>query len=134
MNHRNMDKRILIHQGHPDPDQRHFNHALADAYAEGARAAGHAVQSIDVATLDFALLRSKIEWESGALPKGLLQAQQAIRWAEHLTLFFPLWLGGMPALLKGFLEQWRGPASRSPHPPTKARRRSCWPDVRPGWS
>jgi putative NADPH-quinone reductase len=26
-------------------------------------------------------------------------------WAEHIVFFFPLWLGDMPALLKGFLEQ-----------------------------
>jgi putative NADPH-quinone reductase len=39
------------------------------------------------------------------LPEGLQQAQQDIAWAEHLVLFFPLWLGDMPALLKGFLEQ-----------------------------
>lgn len=25
--------------------------------------------------------------------------------AEHLVFFFPLWMGGMPALLKGFIEQ-----------------------------
>ena len=26
-------------------------------------------------------------------------------WATHLVFFFPLWLGDMPAMLKGFLEQ-----------------------------
>jgi putative NADPH-quinone reductase len=31
--------------------------------------------------------------------------QQAIARADHLVFFFPLWLGGMPALLKGLLEQ-----------------------------
>jgi putative NADPH-quinone reductase len=29
----------------------------------------------------------------------------AIVRADHLVLLYPLWLGGMPALLKGFLEQ-----------------------------
>ena len=28
-----------------------------------------------------------------------------IAWAQHLLIVFPLWLGEMPALLKGFLEQ-----------------------------
>lgn len=96
---------ILIIQGHPDASQRHFCHALADAYSEGARAGGHEVQLLDVATLDFSLLCSKAEWEGGALPEALAPAQQHIRWAEHIVIFFPLWLGGMPALLKGFLEQ-----------------------------
>ena len=35
----------------------------------------------------------------------LQPAQDDIAWASHIVLFFPLWLGDMPALLKGFLEQ-----------------------------
>jgi putative NADPH-quinone reductase len=35
----------------------------------------------------------------------LRPAQEAIAWAGHLVLVFPLWLGDMPAVLKGFLEQ-----------------------------
>ncbi|MCD2339949.1 NAD(P)H-dependent oxidoreductase [Ideonella azotifigens] len=98
-------QRILIIQGHPDPAGGHFGHALAEAYASGACAAGHEVRVIDVAALDFPLLRTKHAWEQGALPPALLPAQQGVQWAQHLVFFFPLWLGGMPALLKGFLEQ-----------------------------
>ena len=98
-------KRILILQGHPDPSERHFGHALSDAYAQGAVRAGHSVRRIDLAALDFPLLRSKAEWDAGLLPPSLVPAQEAIAWAEHIVVFFPLWLGGMPALLKGFLEQ-----------------------------
>ncbi len=100
-----VQRRILIIQGHPDPAGRHFGHALADAYAEGAAAAGHAVRRTEVALLDFPLLRSQQEWQQGTLPPGLAEAQADIAWAHHLVLFFPLWLGDMPALLKGFLEQ-----------------------------
>lgn len=100
-----MGKRILIIQGHPDVSSLHFGHALAESYAEAARAAGHSVQTVTVAQLDFPLLRSKAEWETGPLPPSLKPAQEAIAWSEHLVFFFPLWLGGMPALLKGFLEQ-----------------------------
>ena len=57
------------------------------------------------AQLDFPLLRSQKEWEHGALPQALQKAQDDIAWAQHLLLFFPLWMGDMPALLKGFLEQ-----------------------------
>ena len=96
---------ILLIQGHPDAGAHHFGHALADAYAAGAEAAGHAVERIEVAALDFPLLRSQDDWLHGALPPALAPAQDAIRRARHLVLFFPLWLGDMPALLKGFLEQ-----------------------------
>ncbi|MBL0420899.1 NAD(P)H-dependent oxidoreductase [Ramlibacter sp. AW1] len=97
--------RILIIQGHPDDSQQHLAHALANGYAEGAREAGHDVRHLEVAALDFPLLRSQRDWEHGTLPPGLAQAQADIAWAGHLVLFFPLWLGDMPALLKGFLEQ-----------------------------
>ena len=100
-----MGKRILLIQGHPDTAQDHLCHSLALAYTDGAQAAGHEVRHIDVALLDFPLLRSQEEWERGELPVGLRQAQADIQWAEHIVMFFPLWLGDMPALLKGFLEQ-----------------------------
>jgi putative NADPH-quinone reductase len=98
-------RRIMIVNGHPDADSPHLLHALIDAYAEGARAAGHEIRRIDVAALEFPLLRSASEWEHGELPAMLKPAQDDIAWCDHLLLCFPLWLGDMPALLKGFLEQ-----------------------------
>lgn len=98
-------RRILLIQGHPDATARHLGHLLEDAYAQGAQEAGHAVRRVHVARLDFPLLRSQEAWERGTLPPTLQGAQADIAWAEHLVLFFPLWLGDMPALLKGFLEQ-----------------------------
>lgn len=97
--------RILLVNGHPQADSRRLNHVLLDAYAQGAEDAGHEIRRIDVAALDFPLLRSREEWEDGDLPPALQPAQQDIAWAQHLVFFFPLWLGDMPALLKGFLEQ-----------------------------
>ena len=99
-----MGKRILLIQGHPDR-ARHLCHALEDAYAEGAAEAGHELRRVCVADLDFPLLRSQSDWEKGALPASLGAAQADIAWAKHIVLFFPLWLGVMPALTKGFLEQ-----------------------------
>lgn len=100
-----MGRRIVLIQGHPDAGGAHFGHALLAAYEQAARDGGHETRSINVAALDFPLLRSAREWESGVLPPALAPAQEAIGWAEHLVIFFPLWLGDMPALLKGFLEQ-----------------------------
>lgn len=100
-----MNRKILVLQGHPDATAPHLCHALADSYANGAREAGHEVRTLDIARFDFPLLRSQHEWEHGEVPPALAPAQQDIRWAEHLVLFFPLWLGDMPALVKGFLEQ-----------------------------
>ncbi|MFH0131832.1 NAD(P)H-dependent oxidoreductase [Variovorax sp. VaC1] len=100
-----MSRKILLLQGHPDASATHFGHALADAYARGAQAAGHEVRAIRLAELDFPLLRSKAAWDTEPVPPVLQPAQDAILWAEHIVLFFPLWLGGMPAIARGFLEQ-----------------------------
>lgn len=100
-----MSERICLIQGHPDAQRSHLCHGLADAYAAGAAAAGHETRRIEVASLDFPLIRTKEEFETGAVPPDIAAAQQAIRWSTHLVLVYPLWLGTMPALLKGFLEQ-----------------------------
>ncbi|WP_332774957.1 NAD(P)H-dependent oxidoreductase [Polaromonas sp.] len=98
-------KQVLLIQGHPDASAHHLCHALAAAYTSGAHEGGHSVRSLNVAELDFPLLRSQKAWEEDGPPDGLQQAQDDIRWAQHIVLFFPLWQGDMPALLKGFLEQ-----------------------------
>ncbi len=117
-----MGKRILIIQGHPDAAHRHLCHALADAYADGARAGGHSVDTVDAGALAFPILSDPAEWREGAVPDALLPAQQAIAHAEHIVLVFPLWLGDMPARLKGFLEQVLRPGfaiARAPANPMK---------------
>lgn len=98
-------KRILLIQGHPDPAGGRFGHALADAYAQAAAAAGHQVERIEVAALDFPLLQTKAEFEDGAPCPDIAAAQRSLMKAEHVVIAYPLWLGGMPSLLKGFLEQ-----------------------------
>ena len=98
-------RHILIIQGHPDRRGNRFGHALADAYAAGAREAGHRVEVVDVARISFPLLQSQDDWMSGEVPPDVRRAQDQIRAAQHLVIFFPLWLGTMPALLKAFFEQ-----------------------------
>jgi putative NADPH-quinone reductase len=98
-------KRIVIVQGHPDPGGGRFGHALAEAYREGAMAAGHEVEILPVAEMDFPLLRTRQEFDRGVPPDAIVRCQQSILAADHLVIIHPLWLGSMPALLKGFLEQ-----------------------------
>jgi putative NADPH-quinone reductase len=100
-----MLRKIAIVQGHPDPSRERFGRVLQAAYTDGAASAGHEVRVIDIATLDFPLLRSKADWEKGDPPPAIRTAQATIAWADHLVFFYPLWAGSMPALLKGFIEQ-----------------------------
>lgn len=97
--------RVVIIQGHPDPAGARLCHALADAYAQGAAAGGHEVARVELARLEFPLLRTQQDFEKGRLPESLAPARDAIVAAQHIVIVFPLWLGTMPALLKAFLEQ-----------------------------
>lgn len=99
----------LIH-GHPDAGNGHLLDDLADAYLDGAAAGGHTTYLLRLNALDFPLIRSKREWEEETPPPDIRQAQASIEAADHLVFLFPLWLGDMPALMKGFLEQVARPS------------------------
>jgi len=97
--------RIAIIDGHPDPEPSHFCHAAADAYRRGAEEGRHEVRVITLGNMEVPLLRSQREWEHEPAPSALRTCQDAIAWADHLVILYPLWLGDMPAILKAFLEQ-----------------------------
>jgi putative NADPH-quinone reductase len=97
-------ERILVIDAHPDPDPKRFVHALADAYLTGANERRQ-TRLIRLSELDFPLLRSAHDWKEGKPPESIAAAQADIAWAEHIVFLYPLWLGDVPALLKGFLEQ-----------------------------
>ncbi|MGH6781125.1 MAG: NAD(P)H-dependent oxidoreductase, partial [Sphingomonadaceae bacterium] len=80
-----------------------------------AQAAGHSVETIDLAHLPVPPLTSQAAFMKEPVPDGLREAAQAIRDADHLVLIFPLWLGTMPALLKAFLEQVMRPGLAFAH-------------------
>jgi len=109
-------RRILVVIGHPDADPARLCRALADSYEQGAKSAGHEVRRIDVAKLDFPLLRSADDFLHGSLAPALQDAVEQVRWAEHVVFVFPLWLGTMPALLKAFLEQVMRPGVAFAYP------------------
>jgi putative NADPH-quinone reductase len=99
-----MSKRILIIDGHPDASHKRLVHALADQYASAAEAAGHTVRVVKLCELKFPWLRNAADF-AATPPPVIAQQQERFRWADHLVIFYPLWLGSMPALLKAFLEQ-----------------------------
>jgi putative NADPH-quinone reductase len=99
-----MARRIVIIQGHPDPDRSHYGHALESAYGEAARAAGHEVRDLTVAKLQLPYISTPEQWQDESDIPEIRAAKHDIAWADHLVIIYPLWLGDMPALLKSFLE------------------------------
>lgn len=102
-----MPKSVLIIQGHPDPAPERLCRVLAKAYREGAESTGAEVREIDVARLDFPILRTEADFQRGpgAAPAAIKRAAADIDWASHILIIYPLWMGDMPALLKAFFEQ-----------------------------
>jgi NAD(P)H dehydrogenase (quinone) len=96
-------KKILIINGHPDLIS--YCSALAVAYKKGALASGAEVKEIVVAELNFNPnlqygYRQRVELEP-----DLVEVREKILWAEHLVWIYPIWWGGWPALLKGFIDR-----------------------------
>lgn len=110
-------RRILVINGHPDPTELHFCHALVDEYLAGAAEGGHEHRRLDLAQVDVPYLRSRKEWENTPLPATLVRGADLVAWADHLVFIFPLWLGTMPALVKAFLEHTLRPLPGSPTGP-----------------
>ncbi|WP_328800547.1 NAD(P)H-dependent oxidoreductase [Paenibacillus sp. LX16] len=98
-----MSKKILVIQGNPVAGS--YGEALAQSYVKGAKAGGAEVRLLQLSELDFNpnLLggyRNKLPLEP-----DLIQAQESIKWAEHLVFVFPIWWGSLPALMKGFIDR-----------------------------
>ena len=96
-------KKILIIHGHPDEES--YCRALGKSYRMGAISAGAEVQEINISELKF---NPNLEFgyrKRTELEPDLIKAQEKIKWAEHLVIIYPLWWGGMPALLKGFFDR-----------------------------
>lgn len=124
-----MNKRVLVVLGHPS--NQSFSAALGSAYITAARAVGHEVQVLALGELEFdPVLRDGYQ-RVQALEPDLQNAQALIRWAEHLVFVFPIWWGGIPALMKGFLDRVLLPGfafkyrSNSPFPEKLLKGRSA---------
>ena len=100
-----MGKRILIIDGHPDPDRKRLCHTLVEAYGAGARDTGNEVRTLTLAEMDVPILRSAQDFAAAPDNAAILRARDDLLWCQHLVLVFPLWLGGAPALLRALLEQ-----------------------------
>ena len=93
--------RALLIQAHPRTAS--FNHALGEAWADGARAAGVPVDVVVLSELDFDPLFD--DGQKVPLAADLLRVQRLIAEAGHISVAYPVWWGSVPALLKGFFDQ-----------------------------
>ncbi len=95
--------RIVIIVGHARTAT--FCEALGESYARGAKAGGHDVSLFVTSRMTFDPILHEGFERVQPLEPDLLAAHDAMMAADHLVLIFPLWLGTLPAILKGFLER-----------------------------
>lgn len=98
-----MSKKIVIINGHPNPNA--FNFGIAAAYQEGAKLSGAEVREITIADLKFDPNLKFGYQQRMELEPDLLQAWEDIKWADHLVWVHPVWWGGLPAITKGFIDR-----------------------------
>ena len=96
-------KRVLLINGHPDPES--FNYSLAEAYATGAASAEVRFSRIDLAALDFDPILRYGYRQRTELEPDLLDAIEQLKQADHVVWIFPIWWYGLPALMKGFIDR-----------------------------
>lgn len=113
---------VLIVTAHPEPGS--FNHALTARAAEVLRAGGHTVALSDLYGEGFDPLGGRGDFVSvvdpdrfhyqteqahavrhGTFAADIAREQARVEAADVLILQFPLWWGGPPAVLKGWLDR-----------------------------
>ena len=90
------------------PKPRSFIRLLAETYVEAVRERGHGADLIDLYAIDFdpRLQLAEIPGADGARPSPDVEAQrERLRHAEIFAYFYPIWFGGPPAILKGYVER-----------------------------
>lgn len=96
-------KKIAIINGHPNKDS--FNFGITEAYKAGAVETGAEVKEIVIRDLNFNLNLQFGYQKRMELEPDLLKAWEIIQWADHLVWVHPVWWGGFPALMKGFIDR-----------------------------
>lgn len=98
-----MKKKILIINGHPNKDS--FNFGIAKAYKAGAESSQAEVKEIIVSELNFNPNLKYGYQKRTELEPDLVESWEKIKWADHLVWIHPVWWGGLPAILKGFIDR-----------------------------
>ena len=98
-----MGKKILIINGHPNREA--FNFGIAEAYKQGAESTGAEVKEVVIADLQFNPNLQFGYQKRTPLEPDLLESWEKIKWADHLVWVHPVWWGGLPAMMKGFLDR-----------------------------
>lgn len=100
-------KKHLIIFAHPN-GQSSLNHSILQQALEASHQLGVETQVRDLYRLNFQPILSQEEIQSsfqGIVPNEIVQEQNLIEQADLITLIYPLWWMGFPAILKGYIDR-----------------------------
>ena len=100
--------RVLVVHAHPADDS--LNRQLFLTATTTLRAAGHDVVALDLYSDGFVAAMSADErqaYHSDApvCADDVARSADLVRWADTLVFVYPTWWGGLPAILKGWVER-----------------------------
>ncbi|MEK7596752.1 MAG: NAD(P)H-dependent oxidoreductase, partial [Patescibacteria group bacterium] len=96
-------RKIFVFVGHPD--KKSLSVSLAEAYARGARSAGHEVRIMMVGDMSFDPILHHGYKIIQELELDMVKFQECVKWSEHFVSIFPIWWSDMPALMKGLIDR-----------------------------
>ena len=97
---------VLCVIDHPEPGS--FSHQIAARFAEGLAQAGHSHEVADLHAEGFDPRWTAADaavFRGAAVPGDVAAEQERIERADALTLIFPLFWYGMPAMTKGWFDR-----------------------------
>ncbi|MBT2162250.1 NAD(P)H-dependent oxidoreductase [Zobellia barbeyronii] len=96
----------LIIYAHPNAASLNFH--LKQTVAETLKQQNHEVVIRNLYDLNFNPILSLEDMSGqhmGEVSKDVKKEQEYISWAEHITLIYPIWWTGMPAIMKGYIDR-----------------------------
>ena len=96
----------LIVYAHPNP--KSFNHAILETTVRELERKGHQVVVRDLYSLHFNPILSGTDFEvfqAGTVPADIKEEQDHISTADVITMIYPIWWAGLPAMIKGYIDR-----------------------------
>lgn len=97
-----MPNKILVILGHPDTNS--YCGALAQSYVDNLPADSE-VKFFKLGELKFDPILWHGHNQRQELEPDLQDMVEALKWADHYVMVYPIWWGSIPALLKGFFDR-----------------------------
>lgn len=98
--------KVLVIYTHPNPGS--FNHALLEQVINSLKASGNDYEVVDLYGIKFDPLlkiNDLANLGGGKTAKDILEQQQKVVEANVIIFIYPTWWGGMPGMLKGYLDR-----------------------------